>query len=239
MIDEPNQAATPDTGTQPEPEAPKAPEQGTPEGTPEVNWAEEGPRYQQRYDDLRPQWDRTNALLDRARQGDQEAAAELGFEFVDPDEDDGLYGGDDEYVDPDEELRQKVEAMEAYLSQGAEAQQQLADQEQEFSYIDDQLASVEKETGKQLSDEEAEVVGTLALQMRDERGAPDVKGAYERIYQTVLEKERGRWVDSKKRAPQVRAGSQAEGQPNLDDPDPAVRRQNRRDFMAARLEQEQ
>lgn len=52
--------------------------------------------YEKRYADLRTEFDRRNSLLDRARQGDAEAASELGFEFAeqepDPGDEEQTYG---------------------------------------------------------------------------------------------------------------------------------------------------
>lgn len=228
MTDEPTPAATPQEGTQQAEEAPQAPDTGAPEGTPEVNW-------EQRYNDLRPQYDRTQTLVDRARQGDEQALTELlpGYGFQDPDQEFDDLEDPLEFDDPVEELRHELDQVKGQLTSEQEVKQQAQFEQAENDWIGGSIDELEGQLSEEFTDQERQAIGDLSKTMRNDQGYPDVAGAHEAIFKTVLEGRRAKWMDSKKRAPQVQSGSQAEGQPNLDDP------KARREYMAERLSQDQ
>jgi hypothetical protein len=87
-----------------------APQQEAPAGPPE-GYIEE-----KRYSDLRSNHDRINSLIDRARQGDEQAAEELGFQLhVDeeiPDPEDPELADDPRIAAHDDWIRQQEQAEE-------------------------------------------------------------------------------------------------------------------------------
>lgn len=153
-----------------------------------------------------------------------EVLQRFGYEVGD-DEDDT----DEEYTDPVDELRAELESLKADRQQELTVRQQQQMQEAEFSHIDSEIQALETSTGRELSDEEAELVGTLALAQRTDDGHPDVKGAYERLYTDFLAKQREGWVSSKK-SPRVPSG----GAPGSKGPDMDNERE-RQEWMAQRL----
>lgn len=206
---------------------PDEPIQGAQEATPEESTApQEGtqePDWQKRYEDMRSEFDRRGTRLQEADTAmqvyqalqDPESAPEvlkaLGYDLKEQEP-------EEEYADPYDELRAEFDELKQSLTQREQQEYQSQLEEAEYEYIDTQLDSIEKEIGRKLDDDEAEVIGTLALQLRDDQRRPDVKSAYERIYSTILSKERERWVDSKKSAVQAPSGTPGQPEPDLDDP---------------------
>jgi hypothetical protein len=186
---------------------------------PETNW-------QDRYENLQPEYTRATQeasqyrqIIDLARQGDPEAIEALGLSLAEEDTED-----EDEYADPD----QRLDAMEQFLAQ--RLQEEEAQQEEERwiaeadKHVQAQVAELEKEHGKLAEDE---VAYLLDLSRADENGMPDLLDAYKRDTER-LEGKRKSWVETK-RTPQVQSGASASSQPDLDDPE------QRREYIARRM----
>lgn len=180
---------TPDT----EPEAPDTPETPAAEDTePEVD-------YQKRYEDLRPEFDRTNQILAslQGRHGveaQQEAARLFGFEFADEEpEEEGLTSPEDEIAEIKRQLAERDEQAE---------QQQYAAAEKDW--IQQELGKVEKDFDRKLSAEERDIVESFAVAHRFEDGQPDIEGGKERL-KAIYSHHQKQLIDSK-RAPKPPAG---------------------------------
>lgn len=120
---------------------------------------------------------------------------------------------DDEWLSEDERL----DRIEAALEQQAMNEQEQHLEELENQYLDQEFDSLEKSLGRDLSDEEAELLFVTATHpaFRDSKGMPDVQAAYERI--NGLEKgAQQRYVQSKK-APRAPLGSAGNKSVDLND----------------------
>lgn len=181
-----------------------APNDGTP-GNQQVD-------YQKRYDDLRPQFDRTNqeaAALRAEMQrvtGDPEYQRQLmaqwGYEVEEP-----------QGEDASEELRQQLTELQEWrhnLTAEQQQQQQLA---QLTASVDEQFRAV----GADLDEATREWVTTRALNLPTrEDGMPDIAGAYKAF--TDWEEARVKtWAQTKRSAPHHAPGGKAGTQtPDLD-----------------------
>jgi hypothetical protein len=150
-----------------------------------------------------------------------EALEALGLELAEqePEED------DEEFVDP---LEQRLAALEGYLAEQGQVQMTQAQQEAELDYLESEFEGLEKDIGRQLEEDEIQVIGQLANSRRSQEGLPDVRGSYEFLYNDFLPKRKQGWVSTKK-APQVVSGQSATKVPDLDD------RRSRQDYMAQKL----
>ena len=191
-------------------------------GTPEVD-------YQKRYDDLRPQYDRTQSELNALKQQmqtlreDPEAQAaflaELGYEIPTEDPDPAMDFG--ELDDP------RLAAYEQRLAMiEAQAQQQeAARQQHEFDQMfEAQFSKVSKDRGEPLTEEEKAIVKSHALvnNLSPQDAYDSLAGLYERQME--------QWANSKKPAYRVSpTGGEGTQQPNMDDPS------ERQAWMAQRL----
>jgi hypothetical protein len=191
-----------------------APDPGTPD-EPQINW-------QKRYEDLRPQFDRTNQEL--ARLNDESYQRELmarwGYEVEDP---------EPGYApDPNDEVRQKLAELEEWKN----TQEQQREQAQQLEQITASVADQFRQAGGDLDERTREWVTTRALNMDPrEDGMPDIQGAINDYNAWVTEQQQ-QWEQSRKRprAPHVPPGGQAgTDAPNLDD------REQRRAWMAEQL----
>jgi hypothetical protein len=228
MADEPSQA----------PEDQESLEDASQDETRVEETADSDVNWEQRYKDTQAAFTRESQqraeyeqILDALQDPEQQAEAlrqYFNLELQEAEE-----GGEEEYQDPVEELEQRLAQLEQERGQEQEAAQSEQLQEAEFAFIDQQLAAIEKEAGVQFDDDEANTIGTLALQLRNDQGAPDVQGAYERIYKTVLEKQRSRWTDSKRQAQQAPVGVPGSEKVNLKDD------QTRRRLLAEAMEVEE
>lgn len=194
-----------------------APDPGTPEQ--QIDW-------QKRYNDLRPQFDRTNQQL--AQLNDEEhrrqLMAEWGYEIEDPAEQQQYA-----YEDPNAELRQQI----AELAEWKNTQEQQRQQAQQLEQITSSVAEQFKAVDPNLDEDDREWITTRALNMdpRDD-GMPDIAGAYQ-AFQGWETQRQQRWEQARKRPkpPHVPPGGQAgTDAPNLDD------RQARRTHMAEQLD---
>lgn len=180
--------------------------------------------YEKRYNDLRPQYDRTmsrnqeleqflGALADPQTQA--QALAALGLEVAGDDDDDD---DDFDYEDPDE----RIDRIEQFISQReAEAENaEILKLEQE--YVTEAIKEITKAENIDLSAEERKLVETLAKhpEMRDEDGIPDVEAAFAE-FKAATEANLGRYRSSK-RAPSVELGQAGTDKINLNDDDARI-----------------
>jgi hypothetical protein len=180
--------------------------------------------YEQRYNSLRPEFDRTRQQLaeQEARiQQYEERIAQLDQQPAD----DGYYEDGEEFADP--VARQQIAHLEAQLRERAEQDTLREQQAAEAAHIDAELDAIESETNDQLTDEESAWIGNYALANRDEHGRPDVRLAYQ-TYTGLLEGRKSKWVESKRSAPAPASGPGAVEVPDLDDPDALEDHINRR-----------
>jgi hypothetical protein len=209
----------------PEQEPQETPEESGPEDQAPAESTEDSQPdsdYQKRYEDLRPQYDRTSSELDQYRRfisslQDPETQAQaleaLGLE-LEGDEDEE----EDDYGDFDEDPR--VDRIEQYLAEQAEAQQEAEADQLEQEWLDKELKRISKDENVEFSDEEQDAILHLADSMRDEDDVPDVAAAYSALSKAV-ENGRKRYVESKK-APKVEVGQPGQEKVDLSDDDSRV-----------------
>jgi hypothetical protein len=194
---------------------PSAPDHGTPE--PQINW-------QKRYEDLRPQFDRTNQQL--AQLNDEEYRKQLmaqwGYEVEDA-------PPEQEWVDPTDELRQELNELKQWRDQRTQAEQEQEQLQRITASVDDQFKAAQAD----LDPATREWVTTRALNMDPrEDGMPDIAGALE-AYGAWVEGQQKQWEEARRkpRAPRIPSGGQeGTSAPDLND------REARRAHMAEQLD---
>lgn len=172
--------------------------------------------YEQRYNDLRPEFDRKNQLLSAAEghhgaEAQAQALRQLGVE-VELDEE-----PDDAYVDPDE----RIDRLEAQLQERQEAEKEAEFQRLESQYIKSTLAEIEGQEEIKLSDQETKLVVNHALANRLGDGKPDLQGAVEAL-KTIKGAARDEYLASqreKAKAPRAPVGTAGEEKIDLSDQD--------------------
>jgi hypothetical protein len=143
--------------------------------------AEEAPagtdNWEQRYNDLRPEFDRRNALLTAAegQQGPEAQAQALRQLGVDVQMEEEAEEAEPEWVDPD----QRIDQLEARLTQREEKEQQDHFAQLEDQYIKSTLGEIEGKENSKLSEAETRVVRNAALANRLDDGRPDLQGAFD------------------------------------------------------------
>ena len=208
---------------------------GIPDAAPNGTPAQESEEvdYAQRYNDLRPEFDRRSQELAEMKQiqealsgqaGPEAQAAALqryGSELEADEEPDE----DEYYDDPDSRLERLEMTLE---QQQAEAEaQQMAEAENEF--LVEGIEALEGQEGREFSEDEIAVLASVARANRTETGAPDLAEAYEHLtaMKNSLQKE---WVESKKANRQPGSGIAAQEAVDMSNPDERVK------FMADRME---
>lgn len=199
-------------------------EETTPaEDAPAIDW-------EQRYNDLRPEFDRNNQLQAAARgqHGEQaqiEALDLLGipYETAEPEEE------DDEWVDPDE----RFDRLEAQIAQRDEAAEQAQFVREEESWIDQNLTALEGSEGIDLSDAETKIVLDIALSNRHPNGEPDLTGAIAALKDSWNARQAS-YLASKK-APAPPNGSA--GEAKIDFSNAEARQKFMAEDLAARMEE--
>jgi len=205
-----------------DPQAPlvDTPEQSAPTGTPDTQQID----WEKRYNDLRPQFDRTTQELSRLNDEEyrRQLMAQWGYEVEDEPPDQGLY------VDPTEELRRELDDLKQWRDQRTQAEQEAEMLNKITSSVNDQFKAVAPD----LDEATREWVTTRALNMDPrEDGMPDIQGAVN-DYNAWVESQQKQWEQARKRPrpPHVPPGGQAgTDAPNLDD------REARRAWMAEQL----
>lgn len=199
--------AVPDTGTH-----------GAPQ-SPEVN-------FEQRYNDLRSQFDRTTPLaknwerLQNDPDFQSQVLQELGYE---------IDGGDpdpnpQEFLDPSDQRVAQLEAELAEMRAWRGQQDQQAQLEALEAHVEGQLSQI---PGLEDSDKDWIVARAVALPPAED-GTPDIGTAYEE-FQALEQAMQKRWVQSKRTSHVSAVGQPGTQTPNLDDD------QQRVAYMAERL----
>jgi hypothetical protein len=216
----------------PEEEASQAPAEETPQDTPaptdetpqedtsaeQTETESESPDvdWQERYNNLQPEYTRATQeaaqyrqIIEAARQGDPQALELLGYQ-VDGDEDEG---DDDEYVDPDERINQ----LEQKLTEREQAEQEEALQWAEQQWLKENVDSLLEKENAQLTEHERNLLVSHATANRFEDGQPDIEGAF-KLLKEANEAATKRYLESKK-APSVPVGSAGSKKFDLNDDD--------------------
>ena len=199
----------------------EAPVEDTPV-TPAVN-------FEQRYNSLRPEFDRTKQQLaeERALREQYEEALRNARQGT-PSEQPGYDGYDeDDYADPVArrelaEMRQWREERERQDAERARQDALAAQQEEKYTHIDNELEAIEREFNEQFDEDEANWIGRFAESNLDEDGNPDVRLGYQKFVE-MLERRKQKWVDSKPTGGKPPTGPGAVEVPDLDDPDEVER----------------
>lgn len=113
--------------------------------------------------------------------------------------DDGaLLEGDDLFGDdPNTELTQRLEALEAERQLERQTAQEAQVEQAKVAWTNHGLAELVEQTGREFSDDEIQAIGEMAQVMLDGEGLPDVRAAYERIYTRIVPAELERLKQSK------------------------------------------
>ena len=196
-VDE-EQPDTPEAAAPQEDGKPAEPQEGSQPAAPEHD-------YEQRYNDIRPEYDRVNQLVAAAKglhgpELQAQAIQELGLEFQTEE------AQDEEYTDPEDEIQR----IKEYLAEQEQSQQQQTLQQQEEEYIDSTVSEIEKRENLNLSDEEFQLVVSAALTNREQDGRPDLEGAFKAL-KGVETAAHERYLESKK-APKAPAGTAGDRQ---------------------------
>jgi hypothetical protein len=199
----------------PAPQDTPAVPQSAPDGTPDaqtINW-------EQRYNDLRPQFDRTaqEAATLRAEQerlNDEEhfktLMAERGYQVEEP---------DPGYIDPTAQTLQQQAQQLAELQQWRETQQQQANDQRNIEHIGRGLLEAQGALGRELTPDEVQILGDAASASLDDQGLPNITAVTQR-WMAAREADMKSWAQTKKTAPRISAtGQEGTQAPNLDDPD--------------------
>lgn len=209
----------------PDLDGPDTPE---PEGTPEAS-APEAPSqdaidWQKRYEDLRPQWDRTKQQyseveqylpLIQSLQQDPAATARALYEQYGEDVED-----DDEFDDPGERALRMLQEQQETAQQAAERERIEAMEEQ---YVGEGIDALAQRDNVELSDDAQTLIYALSTHdaLRGDDGRPDVEAAYDAL--RGFEKEvRDSYVNSKK-APRITPGRPGEKSPDLSNDEDRIR----------------
>lgn len=203
------------------------PESGTPADQPQdINW-------EQRYNDLRPEFDRRAQEVSEYRQLHEilagnagpearaEALSALGVELQD---DDSYENENDD--DPEARLERVEQALE---QQKAEAERS-ARQSAEDDFLVEGIEALEGHAGREFTEQEITVLADVARANRDEHGVPDLEKAYSHL-EGLLKASKESWIASKKVSRSPGSGIAASEAVDLNDPEARVRQ------MAALMEQ--
>ena len=223
--------ATPAEGEVPAPQSEETPgiesgpDNGTPAETPDID-------FEQRYNDLRSEFDRRNQQYSEAEQlqvalsgaAGPEAQAEIlaafGIELEDDEFDE--FDEFDEY-DPDA----RIDRLEALLEDQQMMAQEEAMAEAEVDYLTEGIETLEQNEGREFSDQEIATLASVARANPDENGVPDLAYAHAHLTELIQDRQSA-WVQSKK-AKRPGSGIAADRAVNLDNEEDRVQ------FMADRL----
>jgi hypothetical protein len=189
---------------------------------PEIN-------YEQRYNDLRSEFDRRNqafAALE-GRLGPQAQAQALNAFGFDMDDEDDFEERDNESEED------RVARLEQWAASQQEREQFESLQAQEADYLTSEIEAIEKAEKRELSDQEIDLIANLAYSQRTETGEPDVRGAYQALV-GYGKSQREAYVESKK-APKAPIGSPGDEQ--IDTSDDQKRQEAMARMMAAHMEE--
>ena len=198
---------------------------GIPADSPEID-------FEQRYSDLRSEFDRRNQQYAEAEQlqaalsgaAGPEVQAQILAQFGIELEDDEDFDFDelDEY-DPDA----RIDRLESMLEeQQMEAEEEMM-AEAEVDYLTEGIEALEQHEGREFSDQEIAVLASVARANPDGNGVPDLEVAHAHLSE-LLQDRQSAWVQSKK-AKRPGSGMAAERAADLDNDEARVQ------FMADRF----
>lgn len=201
------------------------PDNGIPADSPEID-------FEQRYNDLRSEFDRRNQQYSEAEQlqaalsgaagpeAQAQVLAAFGIELED-DEDTGFDELDE--FDPDS----RIDRLEAMLEEQQMAAQEEAMAEAEVDYLTDGIEALEQQEGREFSDQEIAILASVARANPDDNGAPNLEVAHAHLTELIQDRQSA-WVNSKK-AKRPGSGVAAEKAADLDNEEARVQ------FMADRF----
>lgn len=136
----------------------------------------------------------------------------------------------DDEGDPTAELRRELEDLKQWREQTQTAAQQEQTTQRDVQVIGTGLQSLAEKIGRDLTEEEIQLLGDAAWANRDDQGLPNINKVIE-LYTGVRTHDQKTWAKAKRQAPFVSSSGQAATQaPDLDDP------QQRVAWMAAQLD---
>lgn len=227
---------TPDEGEVPAPDiAQETPgsdggpeDNGIPTDTPDVD-------YEQRYNDLRSEFDRRNQQYAEAERFSQalsgaagpeaqaQALAAYGIE-LDDDEIDDLADELDEF-DPDA----RIDRLEAQLEEQELLRVEAEAVEAENEYLAEGIEALQNQEGREFSEQEISALASIARANPDEDGWPDLELAHAHMSNLIQDRQSA-WLESKKASRRPGSGVAAEKAVDLDDDEARVQ------WMADRIE---
>jgi len=175
--------------------------------------------YEQRYNDLRAQYDRIHPRYSQYEtfisnltnpETQAEALRALGLEIEDDEE-------DEVSDDPTEALAERLDQFESYLTQQAQQAEQAEIKELEAEWLSKSLSEIEKSENVKLSDKERKAIENLGHSVRDEDGIPDYEAAF-KLFSEASEASRERYLKSKDSA-KVELGTAGQETVDLADDD--------------------
>lgn len=199
---------------------------GIPANSPEID-------FEQRYNDLRSEFDRRNQQYSQAEQfqmalsgqagpeAQAEALRRYGIELEGDEAD--QFDELDEF-DPDA----RIDRLEAMLEQQQAAAEQEAFVEAETEYLTEGIEALEQSSGREFSDQEIAVLASVARANPDEQGLPDLQLAHAHLAD-LLKDRQSAWVESKKAARRPGSGIAADKAADLDNDEARVQ------FIADRI----
>ena len=217
-------------------EAPETPDTPIADETPaeaasEALSTEKAIDWEQRYNSLRPEWDRAKTQLSeyeqyqpliQSLQTDPRATIKaLQEQFGDE------YEDEDDYEDPGERALRLIQEQQETAQQQAERERL---EEMEEQYVGEGIDALAERDNVELSDHAQAVIYALATNdaLRGENGRPDVEAAYDAL--RAFEKEvRDSYVNSKK-SPRIPSGGPGVKSPDLSN------EQERVNYMAQIIE---
>ena len=227
---------TPDQGEVPAPVSQETPgsevgpnDNGTPDATPDID-------FEQRYNDLRSEFDRRNQQYAEAEQLEAVLAGEAG-----PDAQAqalAAFGieleGDEEFDEFDDELDEydpdaRIDRLESFLEEQAMAAEEEAMAEAEQEYLAEGLGILEEQEGREFSDQELETLVSIAVANPDDQGVPDLAFAHQHLNDLIQDRQQA-WVQSKRSGRVPGSGVAADKAVDLDNDETRVQ------WMADRIE---
>lgn len=127
---------------------------------------------------------------------------QFGYQFEDE--------GEEEFLDPEDELRNRVEQLEGHLTQQQQADLASQQENEITEYVAEEIEGLEKSQGKdfEFSPEELAFISTYAHTHPAQNGAPDVRGANDALNKILDQRKQG-WIDSKKSGRRISQGTAA------------------------------
>lgn len=186
--------------------------------------------YEKAYNEMRGDYSRKTAELAEQRKAAREwqqfgeqlsnpetqaqALAHLGLEIQDT---------EGEFLDPEEELKQRLAALEQDRVQQYETQRITQQEEQELAYLGQQLESLEQKEGREFTDEEAELIAATAIGSPS-NGLPDVGRAYQLLTGAYSERQKS-WAEQKKAPRPLGGGRSASKEIDMSDREARIQAQ--------------